>query len=119
MTSSLPPVPAMSPGMAEASLAIGGEALGELRERHLGLAAAIEVAHGRGCASKLVLADQDGGTGMDLVGSFQAPADIAAIAEVDVEAGPAQLARDPRCYRLALLDHRYHRDRPVSRGRVA
>src|SRR5215469_10236404 len=80
-------------GHGGSPLAIGREALCELRDWHLGLAAAVEVANGRDRTGELVLADQHRDPGMDLVRALHAPAHIAGIAEIDVEARSAQVAR--------------------------
>src|SRR5215470_1561908 len=101
MTSSLPPVPAVSPGMAEESLAVGREAFDELREGYLRLAAAVEVAHSRHRADELVFADQHRSAGVNLVGALHSPADVSGIAEVYLKASAAQIARDARRHGLA------------------
>src|SRR5581483_3131535 len=92
MTSSAIPAPAsLAPGMTAASLTEGREAIPKRGERHLDLLAGVEIAHGRGVARKLVLAQDHRGARADLVGPLHAARDIARVAQIDGEAGTAQL----------------------------
>src|SRR6185312_6844407 len=112
MTSRAMPVPAVSaPGMRSSSLAEGGETVPEHAERHLDLLAAVEVTQGRRRARQLVLAQDHRRARANLVGALHTAADIAGIAEIDDEAGLAQLMRKLERRGLALVADRDHCDR--------
>jgi len=73
-----------------ASLPEADEALAQRRQGHLFLFAGVEIAQGRRLTRQLVAADQHRGSRVQLVGALHALADIAAIAELDGEAGAPQ-----------------------------
>src|SRR5579875_269785 len=100
-----------------ASLALLRESGGELGERHLRLGAAVKVAQGGEAALELVLAEKNGGACTELVGALHAPRDIAMKAELDGDAGMAQIPR--KAQRLRLGADRHDRHRPRRRRRVA
>src|SRR5579875_2563953 len=98
-----------------ASLALLRESGGELGERHLRLGAAVKVAQGGEAALELVLAEKNGGACTELVGALHAPRDIAMKAELDGDAGMAQIPRKAQRRRLGLGADRHDRHRPSRR----
>src|SRR5512145_3188662 len=64
-----------------------GEPVPQVRKRHLGLLAAVEIAQSNGAAPHFVLADQDRRARPRAVRRLHALRDVAAIAELDGRAG--------------------------------
>src|SRR5216683_7917122 len=71
-----------------------GERLDELAQGHFALLAAVEVLHLDDALGQLVVADDDGGAGVELVGPLHATFHVAAIVLLDGDARPAKRPRD-------------------------
>src|SRR5690242_17043539 len=101
-----------SRGAASLTSAERAEPIGKLGQRHFLLLALVEVAQYRGAARHLGLAQDHGDSGRRLVGPLQALLHVAAVAELDDEAGAAQLLGELQRWKRGILARRDDGDRP-------
>ena len=107
--------------MRTRSLAPGQQTLAHTIDREFGLLAAVEIAQHDDVACQLVVAEDEGRAGVDLVGALHAPLQVAAIAKFDVVAGPPQLmgkAQGAGFRRLADRDATHIYALPVLAGEL-